>query len=168
LKKFIDQLDIEAAWGKVKVPSRTLTHVAPTIINESFVLRPNIELELELLVKNDTNFELYALAEIGPYTPILELIFTNIATQEREQVTVNCLDMWSHYNRIKCIKILWKKLKIGTYKLAIQPISEAAIGMIDLKKPVNTDVYPENSALQLPIEKLSCNVELINFHIIEA
>lgn len=142
------------------------THI-PEIINKEFSLTAETEVNLEFSVERDLNFELYFLGEIGPYTPLLELIILNESLDHIENIKINCLDMWSHYNRKKCIKILWKKIKKGEYKLTIRSLNEHAVLDVELKKPIDKSKYPSENLLSLPINQISFNAELKKFEVKE-
>lgn len=169
LSDFLDTLSLEKIKQIVGeyASNRGNALLPPSLVDKRFDLNLGATISMNFKVEKDIHFELYFLGEIGPYTPILELEFTDLVGNSSEVLEVNILDVWSHYNRVKCNKILWKKITAGTYSLVINAVNQAAINNIEVKKPVNRELYPENLPLTMRVEQISCNVELTGFSLEE-
>lgn len=169
LSDFLHTLESEKIDSLVSHASsiRGSSLLPPSLINTDFELNLNNSIHLYFNASRKLHFELYFLGEIGPYTPILDLVFTDTETDSSEAIAVNCLDIWSHYNRIKCIKVLWKNIEPGNYQLKINALDIAAIDSVEIKKPVNKDVYPDGEPLKINVQQISCNVELTDFSVQE-
>lgn len=162
---------LENLKSPISLPENYKSKISSSI-NESYLISEEIDFDIKKAIKINFNsdidlfFELYFLAEIGPYTPILNLALKNLNTGSTECIEVNCLDIWSHYNRVKCIKILNKKISKGKYELFISTSNVSAVESIDIKKPVDKEKYP-NKELSIPIQQISCNVQFEKFTIEE-
>lgn len=106
------------------------------------------------------------LAEIGPFTPVLDIKIVSEDDHSEASFSLNCLDIWSHYNRKKCIKIMTKSFNKGIYKIFIKASSQRAIDEIEVKKPVDRKLYPVNKGLELMIDNISSNASLTGLEVI--
>ncbi|WOD06173.1 hypothetical protein [Marinomonas sp. GJ51-6] len=160
LASFIYRLTATQLSVQKNIMGALSEYKAPALVTKEIILDNSKQINLTFNVPYSIRFELYFLAEIDSYTPLLSLEFTNLTSQETETYQVNCLDIWSHYNRSKCIKVLWLKVDKGDYRLSIKSLNKPAIDEVEVKKPVDKDIYPDNQPLLLPIQQMSCNVDL--------
>lgn len=164
IKNKLDAINIKELFNNAILKPINSSLIVPSLNDVSCSLLPKLNsVLLKFDVIESIQFELFFLATIGPYTPLLKIDILNVLENTGETITVNCLDKWSHYDREKCIKVLLKKINAGKYEVRISPLNEAAIELVDIKKPVNRDIYKEGNPLTLPIQKISSNVILNDF-----